>query len=164
MGGAEGGDRGQTGERTGQQPAHREFRSLPRDQWRAEEEGGLGYSVSVSSLCSLAHFPPPLAAYSSSPPLLCLRQPLGSVWLIKEEEGSRHDAVCLGPFAPARPGTRSKGPSVELPLPSLPLSAPASPHPPAGILFCEDETAGLLGQAGPGIRIRLARVGWQMAA
>lgn len=98
------------------------------------------------------------------PPLLSLRQPLGSVWLIKEEEESRHDAVCLGPFAPARPGTRSKGLSVELPLPSLPLSAPASPHPPAGTLSCEDETAGLLGQAGLRIRIRLARVGWQMAA
>lgn len=68
------------------------------------------------------------------------------------------------PFGPAGPGTGSKGPSVALPLPSLPLSAPASPHPPAGILSCEDETAGLLGQAGPRIRIRLARVGWQMAA
>lgn len=122
--------------------------------------------MSVSSLCSFAHFPPPLP---SIPPLPeSLSQPLGSVWLIEEEEEeaaeSRHGAVCLGPFGPARPGTRSKGLAAELPRPSLPLSPPAWPHPPAGLLSCEDETAGLLGQAGLRIRIRLARAVWQMAA
>lgn len=73
-------------------------------------------------------------------------------------------AVC-----PDGPGTRSKGLDVALPSShssSLPLSPqlPKPPHPPAGSLFCWDETAGLLGQAGLRIRIRLAGVGWQMAA
>lgn len=131
---------------------------------RRRGAGVLRVTLFIVFICPL---PSPLAVYFSSPPLQSRSRPLGPVWLIKEEEEaaeSRHAAVCLGPFGPAGPGTRSKGLAVELPRPSLPLSPPASPHPPAGILSCEDETAGLLGQAGPGIRIRLAGVVRQMAA
>lgn len=141
-----------------------------------EDGGGGGGQGSPCQYLHCVHLPTPSALSRSPPPFLPLRQPLGSVWLIKEEEeeevaaaGSRHNAVCLGPSAPARPGTRSKGLDVELPSFPPPLCSPA-PHkqhhhtPQQETFYCGDEKAGLLGQAGLRIRIRLARVGWQMAA
>lgn len=127
------GDRGGAGVKQGRGQGS----SLPtgNSDLYPESNGGLrrrgGWGTPCQSL-HCVHLPTslPPRRLVLLPPLLSPPQPLGSVWLIKEEEGSRHDAVCLGPFAPARPGTRSKGPSVELPLPSLPLSGPASPPPP----------------------------------
>lgn len=94
----------------------------------------------------------------------------------KEEEAGADTMLSVWAARPAGAREQVKGPRLwSSPAPTAPLPAFVSPTstaaaaspplPPAGgLFFMGDETAGLLGQAGLGIRIRLARVGWQMAA
>lgn len=128
--------------------------------------------MSVSSLCSFAHHPPLLSVSFSSPSSVSLSAPVVCVADKKERRRRRQGVdtmLSVWAVCPAGPGTRSKGLAVELPsshsssLLCLP-SSPQPPHPPSRKPFYGDETAGLLGRAGLRIRIRLARVGWQMAA
>lgn len=166
-------------------------RSVPKDEWRTEGRPGGGQGSPCQSL-HCVHLPPPSPSLSlsvsfSSPssvspsaPGVCVADKRERRRRGRTEEGggggwSRHDAVCLGRLPRRGQGTGQRASAVELPSshssPSLPLSPPtstaaaASPAPSRRpFFFMGDETAGLLGQAGLGIRIRLARVGWQMAA
>ena len=120
---AEGSRGSNMGREQGSPPCPQGIQIPTKDEWRAEEEGRQGTSCH-SFHC--VHLPP-----APHPP--SHRQPLGSVWLIREGGGgsrSRHSAVWLGPLGPARPGTRSKGLAGQLPRPPLPLSR-RHRHPPS---------------------------------
>ncbi|KAG7499685.1 hypothetical protein JOB18_045994 [Solea senegalensis] len=140
--------------------------SVPKDEW---SEGGR-MVVCVDAACSFAPPPFQFLRLFLLPPPLSLHQPLGSVWLIKEEEaGNRHGAVCLDclPRQARKAGQRvsvwsSPDPTAP-PTTTFVSSGPLPLQPPSRKPFCGDETVGA-GWAGLRIRIRLARVEWQMAA
>lgn len=141
-------------------------------------KGGGGQGGQCQSL-HCAHLPkhPPVflcIPHPHSPPSLpplFLHHPLG-VYLSdkKKKEAaarSRHGAVCLGRL-PQWTRDWVRGPQGGAPhsFPAF-VSTPHSPRSPPPLCrnpLWRDETAGLLGRAGLRIRLRLARVGWQMAA
>ncbi|KAG7241097.1 hypothetical protein INR49_025840 [Caranx melampygus] len=103
----------------------------------------------------------------SFPPPLSFRQPLGSVWLIKERRRRRwrqgvDTVLSVWAVCTAGPGDQVKGSPCGAPTaPTAPtrlcLPQPTPSPPLSRKPFCGDETAGLLGWPGLRIRIRLAR-------
>lgn len=90
--------------------------------------GGLGYSVSVSSLCSLAHFPPPSPPIPPPPSSVSPSAP--GVCVADKRGGGEQTRCCLsGPVCPCQARDQVKGPVCGAPsaLPAFVCPSIATP-------------------------------------